>query len=69
MQSLGIAALPRAMEKLDAGDDSMLEVVRKITQPSIKENITADAATCRTWWLANKEALRVPFPDSQAGKQ
>jgi len=66
MASLGIAALPRAMEKLEAGDDSMLEVVRKITKPLVKEDITADAPTCRAWWQANKADWIIPFPDRQA---
>jgi hypothetical protein len=63
MQSLGIAALPRVMEKLDAGDDSMLEVVRKITKPLERQDVAADRANCRAWWRANKERYIVPFPD------
>jgi hypothetical protein len=68
MASLGMAALPRAMEKLDAGDDSMLEVVGKITKPMVSENVAADAATCHAWWQANKRDMIVPFPDQEAGK-
>ncbi len=66
MASLGIAALPRAMEKLDAGDESMLEVVAKITRPMVSESIAVDAATCRAWWEANRQRLSVPFPDQEA---
>jgi hypothetical protein len=63
MQSLGIAALPRVMEKLDAGDDSMLDVVRKITKPLERQDVAADRANCQAWWAANKERHIVPFPD------
>ncbi len=65
---LGAAALPRVMEKLEAGDYRMLDVVERRTLGRADvEGETPDerAAACLAWWEENKQYWLIPFPDRE----
>ncbi|MFO7959066.1 MAG: hypothetical protein R6X33_18430 [Candidatus Brocadiia bacterium] len=66
IRSLGVAALPGIMEKLEEGDHRMLNVVQGVTVG--KANLAGEtpaerAASCLTWWEANRKWWSIPFPD------
>ncbi|MFW6119210.1 MAG: hypothetical protein ACOC7S_02645 [Planctomycetota bacterium] len=66
IRSLGVAALPRIMEKLEGGDHRMLNVVQGVTVGKANlegESPAERAASCLAWWEANRKWWSIPFPD------
>lgn len=59
---VGIAALPKIMEKIEQGDTTLIEAVSKLTDKKVKTN--AKKSECIDWWKKNKQKWLIPFEKS-----
>ena len=67
IRCLGLATLPKLMEKLAEGDLRIVRTMHSLT--SQKADLTGKtpaerAASCLAWWEANKAYWLIPFPDT-----
>ena len=68
IRALGIAALPRIMDQLNAGEPDLIETVQQITEGAAKvvgETTDEKIASCLAWWHDNKEKWLIPFPNKR----
>ena len=57
---LGIAALPKIMQKIEDGDTALIQTVSKLTDKKVKPN--AKKSDCIDWLKSNKEKWVISFP-------
>jgi len=65
---LGVAALPRLMERIESGEHELASVAEQITRGKAQfagQTAEQKATSCLSWWQANKADWIVPFPDRQ----
>lgn len=68
MRALGIAALPKLVEKVKQGDDDLLPMVADLTRNTADisgETPGKRRAAVSAWWDKDKGRWLVPFPDQQ----
>jgi hypothetical protein len=63
IRSLGIAALPMIMDKIQQGDNELITIVSKLTDNKVDPN--SNAGQCISWWKQNKEDWLIPFPNKK----
>ncbi|MFW6189830.1 MAG: hypothetical protein ACOC7T_05280, partial [Planctomycetota bacterium] len=66
LRRMGVPALPRMMQKLRAGDEQMLPIIRDLTNGEIDTSGKTPQEQVRSalaWWKENKQKWIIPFPD------
>jgi len=59
--TLGVAALPLIIKKIEQGETDLIPLVSELTDNQINEN--ADVSDVLIWWQTNKNRWTIPFPE------